>query len=179
MSTHIILLLLANTIYNVRGRCSRTRKPPEVTVADLDHLLVDWTKSFENCNSSKVQNAIVKVSGRNPMTQNVRFGEMKAKVMVDPCLHYRKIELKLKYGDEKKVVWSHPASYNNYNSKINVKELYSGLLQEQVLDKTCVKEDGELFLPEIPEELKMCVKNYTATRPPGSVFSFEIQDQET
>ena len=95
MSTHIILVLLANTIYNVRGRCSRSRKPPEVTVADLDHLLVDWTKSFDDCKSSKVQSAVVKVSGRNPITQNVSFGEMKAKVRASPCLQYPKIELKL------------------------------------------------------------------------------------
>ena len=32
----------------------------------------------------------------------------------------------------------------------SIKELYSEGLQNQVVDKACVKEDGELFVPDTP-----------------------------
>ena len=85
MSKHITwFLLLANAINIVKGRlvrfpnptinptqlssqsgnqtrCTNTLLQPEVTVADAEHLLVNWTKSFEGCDSSKVLNANVHI----------------------------------------------------------------------------------------------------------------------
>ena len=67
------------------------------------------------------------------------------------------LRLSLQYIEEDnfvQIIESHKTSYNNvYDSKT----LYSGLLQEKFVEKICQKENGELFIPGIPDELKTCV----------------------
>ena len=50
MPRYILLLLLADATYYMVGcssrRCKKTRVPPKVTVADSDHLRVNWKVSF-------------------------------------------------------------------------------------------------------------------------------------
>ena len=160
MSTHITLLLLANAIYFARCRCINTLQPPEVTVADSKHLLVNWTKSFEGCNSSEVQNANVHIGSA---VFDVAFAEHGARIEVNPCLTHPKISVRLQ--TETTYLWSHHSHYNDYNVHPKIEDLYSGLLQKQVIDKTCVKKSGELFVPDIPDELVRCVLQFTkATR---------------
>ena len=72
------------------------------------------------------------------------------------------------------IIESHKTSYNNvYDSKT----LYSGLLQEKFVEKICQKENGELFIPAIPDELKTCVLGHdlSSNRTQGE-FQFEVED---
>ena len=55
-------------------------------------------------------------------------------------------------------------------------------MQKQVVDKTCVKSNGVLFIPDIPDEIKMCVEGHPTTNtrrtetPTSTQFSFTIVD---
>ena len=53
-------------------------------------------------------------------------------------------------------IWSHTVFYNSVR---HIATLYSGLLQEKVVNRTCVDENGTFSIPEIPDELKECVVN--------------------
>ena len=50
--------ILSADASSVRG-CVNTKYPPEVTVADSDHLLINWAKSFEGCESKEFKTASV------------------------------------------------------------------------------------------------------------------------
>ena len=60
----------------------QSEEEPKVTVADSENLLVNWEKSFEGCNNSKVQQAIVSIPGSYPF--DVKFADKEAKVLVNP-----------------------------------------------------------------------------------------------
>ena len=59
---------------------------------------------------------------------------------------------------------------NRYNRNIEIDDLYSGLLQRQVVDKVCVKKDGKLNIPDIPEEIKKCVLASKFYKPTSRLF---------
>ena len=116
------------TAHLVSGRCMNTFKEPEVTVADSDHLLVNWRKSFEGCDSGEVQNAKVQIGSEKI---DVTFADKEAKIEANPCLTQPSIQVKLRLEFEEKLVWSHPVHYNKYNNNPKLEHLYSGLLQSQ------------------------------------------------
>ena len=153
MSRDVPLLLLAHAVCIVTGACRRSQDGPKVTIADSQRLIVNWENAFVGCDSNLVQDVVLKISGRFPI--KLKFDDKETKVGADPCLTHSSIEVKLKYeGGE---VWSHISKYNFFNSDIKIDELYSGLLQKHVVDKTCLKKDRELFVPDIPDELSNCV----------------------
>ena len=87
------------------------------------------------------------------------------------------LRLSLQYIEEDnfvQIIESHKTSYNNvYDSKT----LYSGLLQEKFVDKICQKENGELFIPGIPDELKTCVLGHDlSSNRTQREFQFEVED---
>ena len=175
MARQILLLLLANAAFNVNGECKvrQSREEPKVTVADSENLLVNWEKSFESCNSSKVQRSLVTIPSFFPF--EVKFDDKEAKVGVNPCWQQTDILMRLTYNG--KEILSHRTSYNYHNAFTKIKDLYSGMLQKQVVDKTCVKKDRELSVPDIPEELSKCVLNSTVMQGTESTnISFTIQD---
>ena len=60
MRVHLTsFLLLASSAYLVSGRCTNTFQKPEVTVVDSEHLLINWTKSFDGCDSNNVKSTKV------------------------------------------------------------------------------------------------------------------------
>ena len=75
--------------------CSNTLQPPEITLADSDHLLIDWTKSFDSCKSSEVLIAFVQFQRSNVL--KVSFTANKASVRANPCLAKREISVRLTY----------------------------------------------------------------------------------
>ena len=82
--------------------CKRSQNAPEVTVADSDHLLVDWTNAFENCESEKVKSALVEYKTfrnfiGNKFSVNVNFADKRAKVEANPCLNHSDFLVKTKY----------------------------------------------------------------------------------
>ena len=66
---------------------------------------------------------------------------------------------------------------NSYNpllcSNIRPWALYSGLLQAQVLNQICKKENGELLIPDTPKEIQDCVEKPSVDEA-SSVISFDI-----
>ena len=178
MSTHMILfLLIANVLSIVRSRCTHTLLQPEVTVADSEHLLINWEKSFEGCNSREVLSAQVHIGSERV---DVTFAEKEAKMKANPCLVHRRILVRVHLED--RIPQSHPFYYNDYNVLPSIEDLYSEGLQNQVVDKACVNEDGELFVPDIPDELKECVvrgnntRKSTGTSIRSTQLSFTITD---
>ena len=141
-----------------------SRHEPEVTVADSNHLLVEWTGAFENCESGKVQSATVEYRtfpkypevGKT-LSINVTFDDKKAKVEANPCLKHS-FKVKMKYEGYGFDVVSHHSSYNAFNSDLRIEDLYSGLLQKQVVGKICIRKGGlPSLIPDIPEEISNCV----------------------
>ena len=86
------------------------------------------------------------------------------------------LRLSLQYIEEDnfvQIIESHKTSYNNvYDSKT----LYSGLLQEKFVEKICQKENGEIFIPGIPDELKTCVLGHDlSSNTTQRQFQFEVE----
>ena len=81
----------------------------------------------------------------------------------------------MKYNESD--VWSLPTSYNNYMAPIidKIPNLYSGLLQNQVIDQICLKKGSVPSTPNIPEELNNCVSFQKLSKnKKGWEFSFDI-----
>ena len=88
-------------------------------------------------------------------------------VFISICLKYKKKENKV--GN----VWSNQMTYNE--NPHDVRTLYSGMLQEKFMDKICQEDNGELSIPDIPEELKKCVLEHDLkTKSLSSTFKFTI-----
>ena len=156
------------------GRCRNMSKPPEVRVADSEHLFVNWTKSFEGCDSSEVLNTNLYIGSD---VVEVTFCEGEAKIKANPCLRQPPISVRLQL--EEKILWSQSSHYNDFNVDPKIEDLYAGLLQKQLLDKTCLKEDGELYLPDrIPDEIEKCVDLHLKTRRTSIQLSFTIVDPQ-
>ena len=176
MATHIQLFFLGNAAFVVA--CKNSEHGPKVTVADSEHLLINWVNAFEGCDSSDVQNTVVEVGSSGFTTETVRvnatFDTKEAKVRTSSCLGYPEIKIRLKYNESD--VWSLPSSYNNYHTyNIKIEGLYSGMLQKQLINQICVKKDGFLSIPDIPEELNSCVSFETLSKKEGGwEIRFEI-----
>ena len=179
MGRQILLLFLANAAHIVSGSCRRSLLEPNVTVGDSRHLLVNWEKAFEGCDSSQVQSATIEIY---PTTiQEVAFAEKEAKVEANPCLTHPFVIVKLQW--EERSIYSHVSRYNDYNVYPKIEELYSGLLQKQVVDKICLQNNGTLFVPQIPDGVSKCAVSYGKERKySGSTsstqFVFKIVDPQ-
>ena len=90
------LLILASVANIVIGTCKSSKHPPNVTVAESDHLLVNWANSFEGCERKSIQNASVEI---DDIKSIVNFENGKAKVRSDPCLKHM-IRVVLKYQQQ-------------------------------------------------------------------------------
>ena len=111
----------------------------------------------------------------------IDLADKEAKIKRNPCLTHTHITVRLQL-DNGNLLWSHTSHYNDYTVSPKIEELYSGLLRKQVVDKTCVKSNGALFVPDIPDEIKKCVEGHPTTNtrrtetPTSTQFSFTIVD---
>ena len=178
MRGQILLLLLANAVHIVSGRCRGSLLEPNVTVGDSLHLLVNWEKAFEGCNRSEVKSAAVQVESA---VHEVAFAEKEAKIDANPCLTHPFILVKLKLKEN--IVRSYVSRYNDYDVEPKIEDLYRGLLQKQVVDKICLQNNGTFFVPDIPDGLSKCVvrhekqRKYSATTS-STQFVFTIVDPQ-
>ena len=161
MSTYFILFLLAKTTCIVSSLCKNTFQEPVVTVADSEHLLVNWEKSFEGCDSSEILNAKVHIGSEK---RDVTFSKKEARIRANPCLTHPPIKVKVLLKEIEVEVWSHETQYNEYNVNPKLENLYSGLLQKQIVDKICLQDNANLFVPDIPDEPSECVMRYEKQR---------------
>ena len=170
MSRQILLLLLVTVVNVSDAVCRGSLLEPNVTVGDSQHLLVNWEPAFEDCDSIEVQSATVQIDSA---TEEVAFAEKEAKIEANPCLTHPFILVKLEL--EEKTLWSYVSRYNDYNENPKIEELYSGLLQKQVVDKICLDINGTLFVPEIPDELSECVVMYEKQRKYSEASNWSTQ----
>ena len=87
------------------NRCTHTLQQPEVTVADTAHLLVNWSKSFEGCDSSEVLNANVH-TGSDAVEVTLRTKKQKLEQRHEPDVR-RRSRLWLRQQQQQKItnVW--------------------------------------------------------------------------
>ena len=180
MPTFIILILLTNAVSIVTSKCTNTFQKPEVTVEDSEHLLVNWTKSFDGCDSNKVKSA--KVHFGSEIKEEVDFEKGTASVKANPCLKHIQISVRLE-DNEGTTVWSPTSHYNDVNAILRIENLYSGLLQTEIVDKTCEKfRFKDCSILDIPHELETCVQSCDQTydREAHSIhFRFAIVDPQS
>ena len=144
------LLILASVANIVIGTCKSSNQLPNVIVADSGHLLVNWANSFEGCDRERIQSASVEI---DRIKSIVNFKDREAKVKADPCLkHMIRVVLKYQQHHVTSDIWSHRSSYNarTVSQPFSDTRLYSGLLQEQVVNKTCIGSDRKVSIPLIP-----------------------------
>ena len=135
------------------AECTFTQSPPEVTIADANHLLVNWAKSFEGCDNGEVLEAQLHV--RDSDNMGVNFADKEVKVLTSPCLKLLDIRVVVKLRNED-FLWTHLTQYNAYSE---IEKLYSGLLGKRMMDKICDKNVNVFPMSDIPDEVKHCVEN--------------------
>ena len=111
---NIILLLLANAANIVSSSCVRSGNEPKVTVADSNHLLVNWEKSFEGCDTLSANVHI----GHTIIGVNI--ADKEAKIERDPCLTHTQITVRLQL-DKENLLWSHTSHYNDYTASPKIR----------------------------------------------------------
>ena len=143
--------------------CRNTLCPPVVTVADSEHLLINWAKSFKGCN--KVQKATLQYKDHTSEVKSVElnFANKQARLETDPCYaHYDIkviVEFKLPTAISARSSWSHPSKYNDYGVNPDIEELYSGLLRNLIKGKLCDRSVNNFPLSDIPDAVKACFKS--------------------
>ena len=167
--------------------CKSTRFLPEVTVANSTHIHINWENSFQGCDNvdSKSATLVIRRLRRDyfynyyPESIPVNFENKEVNVEADPCLQHTDIKLELKYGRyyPQSSVSSYEQFYNCLDAisctNLAPQFLYSGLLQEQVLDKICKKDNGQFLIPDVPVEIERCFKK-THVDEESKVLSFDI-----
>ena len=87
------------------------------------------------------------------------------------------LRLSLQYIEEDNFVQIIESQKTSYNNVYDSKTLYSGLLQEKFVEKICQKENGEIFIPGIPDELKTCVRGHDLnSNTTQREFQFQVED---
>ena len=87
------------------------------------------------------------------------------------------LRLSLEYIGENDFVQIIESQKTSYNNVYDYKTLYSGLLEEKFVEKICQKENGEIFIPGIPDELKTCVLGHNlSSNTTQREFQFEVED---
>ena len=85
--------------------------------------------------------------------------------------------MSLEYIGENDFVQIIESQKTSYNNVYDYKTLYSGLLEEKFVEKICQKENGEIFIPGIPDELKTCVLGHDlSSNRTQREFQFEVED---
>ena len=163
MFANSLVFLLAYSVHSVSGYCRSTSHKPDITVANSTHLRINWANSFNKCDDIEVKSAKLRIRHKDYTATNkfiteripVIFVEKQAIVKADPCLRHDNIRVELKYGSNQRAVNSFHSYYNVMHCEnIQSQDLYSGLLQEHVLDQICKKDNGDFVIPDIPKEIQ-------------------------
>ena len=161
-------------LYETSKVCRHTQCPPEVTVSEYGSLVVNWEKSFEDCDPEEVRGALVRIDSKDV---TVSFVEGKVKVKTNTCLAQKSIKVVLNLATRSQV-WSRVAQYNEYNVNPKLEELYSGLLRKPIHEKICDRNINVFRLSDVPDEIKECMKGSPNINRIGEhvFFSFTIVD---
>jgi len=171
----IFLLAISSTTINAAedvcppatasGPCklSSTSCRPEITVENSTHLLVNWDKVFEGCKEEHVRavKMFLTTVGKNKIelpSDTVDFNTKRVSIPGTPCLKHI-ISVKLLFQGSYLAnysVSSLGSSETNYNDKDKDKNYpFSGLLEEELAPKICMKDNGNVVVPA-SQTLKNC-----------------------
>ena len=157
-----MILTLVCQCQSFCGEDDDPTKVPKVTVANSTHLRVSWDGMFSGCSSNDVGTMIAEVEHRvaqntdSDKTILLDFKEKEGLLLLDPCLQYN-IFLRIISFDEFVYRDSQIAEYNAI-WKLNIATLYGGLLQdEKFMQDVCLKEEGEITIPDPPEGVRKCM----------------------
>ena len=84
--------MATSQLFETSKVCRHTQCPPEVTVAEYGSLVVNWEKSFEDCETEEVRGALVRIDSKDV---RVNFVEGKAKVTKNTCLAQIDVKVEL------------------------------------------------------------------------------------
>ena len=126
---------------------------------------MSWEDLFVDCANSKVEWVEVQIRTRNGKLEKIRkdvlFSEKKVSLGRNPCYQHQ-VWVALEPKDK-----SHTATRSlieTYNEKEDIreddyfKEFYSGLLNSEVVQKTCLKRDSlSVKIPDPPESIDKCI----------------------
>ena len=134
---------------------------PKVRVANSTHLQVSWHDVFPTCGEVDHAYVVAEEHKGSSKTFTAQFDEKEALVSLDPCLGYS-IFLRLFFHDDMMIYvrQSEIVQYNAMSPTPNISTVYGGLLEEVgFLQNICLKNDGEISIPDPPEEVRKCVLN--------------------
>ena len=131
-------------------------------MANSTHLRVSWHGLFTGCSMNDIGNMEVVAEHRTQNTDTsktilVGFEENQGFLRLNPCLQYN---IYLKIFSKKRPAVRRESGIVKYNdmSRLNVAQLYSGLLRDQqFLDRICQKGEGVITIPDPPEGLSKCI----------------------
>ena len=146
---------------------SFTGGTPKVVPANKTHILISWENVFEDCDDTTVKRVEVHIKtrkgGLEKITTNVKFSKKEVHLDRSPCFqHQVKVLLEPKHPSDIPQS-SLLAVYNemgpNEREYNYFKTFYSGLLNKEVVQKTCLKRnDNSVTIPDTPEPLKNCIE---------------------
>ena len=117
---------------------------PQIIPSDSSHLLISWKDLFEVCNISYIERGEIKLKRRKLF---VAFDQLNVKLKADPCLEHRASVGLFIEGKHKTGIL---LSYNSESFP------FGGLFDNSVVQKMCIKPNGQVSIPTTPESLENC-----------------------
>ena len=154
----IVLLLLKGS---ESCRLSDEGEAPKITPANSNHIQISWEGVFEGCSDTNVKEVYVqKYGGQTLRMDGAKYSHKRALVKLSPCLQHRMM-VTLALGNNRYLPTPNSAIYNevSYEAKYNdYKTLYAGLLDKEVVQKTCMEKTNMVVtIPEPPPGLTKCI----------------------
>ena len=145
---------------------SKTSSAPEVTPWNATHIRVTWEKVLADCPPKNIKTLYVIVNQTmNAVTEDhmkkIESGATEAFLDRGPCLEHRVYLMLYVPESDMKVLWSDKKRYNTPSKPSNVygfEDLYSGLLESEMVENICQKYDNTVTIPHPPEALENCIK---------------------
>ena len=169
-----LLLFLCHQVYSGQARdeesngsactLSTTSSAPEVTPWNATYIRVTWEKVLADCPPKNIKTLYVIVNQTmNAVTEDhvVKIESEATEAFLDrsPCLEHT-VYLRLHVPDSgMKVLWTDKTIYNKpATDNYRFKDLYSGLLVNEIVDNICQKGDNIVTIPHPPEVIEKCIK---------------------
>ena len=143
---------------------SKTSSAPELTPWNATHIRVTWEKVLANCPQKDVKTLSVIVD--TTMNAEIVHAEEKIEpgttetfIEKSPCLEHT-VYLRVRLaGSGTDVLWTDKTIYNKpATDNYRFKDLYSGLLVNEIVDNICQKDDNIVTIPHPPEAIEKCIK---------------------
>ena len=163
---NLFLLFIAQG--NDACRLSETVKRADVVPADSTHILVSWENVFVDCDDSNVKWVEVQIKTRtggfDKIQRNIPFSQKNVSLERNPCFQHQ-VRVVLEMPNTVATITSILAVYNemeNVREYDYFKGFHSGILNEEVIQKTCLKRNtASVQIPDNPISIDKCIDSKT------------------